>query len=226
MGNPRWKPRDLFLGRVHIPDNIALQIIETFHHEVEHILHRLIEIKKENSPEAEILALEYLLSQNGRWYHKNYTDTLMERNCEFNGYGRTILFIDKLDVPQNRKEKLYKALCENFDKAYKDILSRKDRILEGETYESKALSITKILHKRSLEILSTERVTLKKQEYKEYLKQRCKKFLKCAKPWERANETIVTLLNSTNNLKCLKEYNNELRKKDVEMYPEFGGGKF
>jgi hypothetical protein len=67
---------------------------------------------------------------------------------------------------------------------------------------------------------------LTKQEYKEYLKQRCKKFLKYAKPWERASETLVSLLNSTSTLEELKDYNNELRKKDIERHPEFGSGKF
>jgi hypothetical protein len=142
---------------IEIPDDIALQIIETFHHEVEHILHRLIEIKKENSLDAEIIALEYLLSQNSRWYRKNYLDTFMERNCEFNGYGRTILFINGLDVSQERKEELYKTLCENFEKAYKKIIPKKERVLQGETYETKALSMAKLLRNRSLEIINTER---------------------------------------------------------------------
>ena len=211
---------------VEIPDHIALQIIETFHHEVGHILHRLAKIREENSPEAKILSLEYLLSQNGKWYRKNYPNTFMERGCEFRGYANTVLFIEGLDVPTERKEELYKALCENFERAYKSILSKEDRILQGDTYESKALSITKILQNRSLEIFEREKGIFFKKKYKDYLERNCRKFLKYAKPWERANETLVSLLDSTSNLEELKDYNNELRKKDMEKHPEFGNSKF
>jgi len=207
---------------LEVPDHLALQIIETFHHEVGHILHRLVKIREENSPEAEILALEYLLSQNGRWYRKNYLNTFMERNCEFRGYVNTVLFIERLDIPAERKEELYKALCENFERAYKGILSKEDRTLQGNTYESKALSITKLLHNRSLEILENERGVFNKKKYKDYLERNCRKFLKEAKPWERADETITTLLNFTSHLEEIRDFNNSLRARDAEKYPEFG----
>ena len=208
---------------LEVPDHLALQIIETFHHEIGHIIQRLVKLREENSPEAKILSLEYLLSQNGKWYRKNYPNTFMERGCEFRGYANTVLFIEGLDVPMERKEELYKALCENFEKAYKNIIPKKDRILEGDTYESKALSITKILHNRSLEILEREKGIFFKKKYKDYLERNCRRFLKYARPWERANETITAILNFTPHLKDIRDFNNSLRARDAEKYPEFGG---
>ena len=207
---------------IEIPDHTALKIIETFHHEIGHIIQRLVKLREENSPEAKILSLEYLLSQNSRWYKRNYFNTFMERGCEFRGYANTVLFIEGLDVPTERKEELYKALCENFEKAYKNVLPKKDRIIEGDTYETKALSITKILHNRSLEILEREKGIFFKKKYKDYLERNCKRFLKYAKPWERANETISALLNFTPHLKEIRDFNNSMRARDAEKHPEFG----